>query len=88
MAELKHIIEPERMGLWVAVTFILTLLSLVIGLVSIQRITITTAATQVEVALLNKQIADLRKAAAAPVSTANNAAPVPQPAGEEQKAAP
>lgn len=87
MAEQKHIIEPERMGLWVAVTFILTLLSLVIGLVSIQRITISTTATQVEVALLNKQIADLRKAAAAPVSPANNAA-VPQPAGGEQKAAP
>lgn len=87
MADLKHIIEPERLGLWVAVTFILVLLSLVIGLVSIQRITVTTVATQVEVKLLNNKIEELRKTVAAQASSEKKAEVAPQPAVAEQQTA-
>lgn len=83
MAEQKHIIEPERMGLWVAVTFILSLLALVVGLVSIKRVAVTTAATQLEVALLNKKIESLGKAAAVQ-APAEKKAEVILPAGGGQ----
>ena len=87
MAEIKHIIEPERLGLWVAVNFILTLLSLVIGFVSIQRITVTTVATQVEVKILNNKIEELRKTVAAQASSEKKAEVAPQSTGGEQKSA-
>lgn len=88
MAEQKHIIEPERLGLWVAVTFILVLLSLVIGFVSLKRIFVTTAATQYEVVLLNQKIEDLRKTVAALSSAEHKGMMVvPQAAEGEKKAA-
>lgn len=56
MTDFKHIIEPDRMGLWVAVTFIIALLALIVGLVAIQRNSQLAYVTQAEVLMLNKKI--------------------------------
>lgn len=56
MTDFKHIIEPDRMGLWVAVTFIIALLALIVGLVAIQRNRQLAYVTQAEVLMLNKKI--------------------------------
>ncbi|ARU30844.1 hypothetical protein CAP31_03570 [Sulfuriferula sp. AH1] len=70
MSDIKHIIEPERQGLWIAVTFIIALLSFVIALVGISRINNTVVATQLEVLILNKKIESLQ---------ANKNTPAPMP---------
>ena len=44
----NHLIEPENFGLWIAATFIIALLSLVIGLACLYRIVEATAITQVQ----------------------------------------
>lgn len=88
MSDLKHIIEPERQGLWIAVTFIIALLSFVIALVGISRINNTVVATQLEVLVLNKKIESLQAnketgvppaaAPAAPMPPAEPATPAAQ----------
>lgn len=66
MAEEKHIIEPERHGLWIAVTFIIALLALALSVTSVIRANIVHTGTQMEVVILNKKIEDLRKETAKP----------------------
>ena len=73
MSEEKHIIEPQRLGLWVAVTFILALLALVLSLVEMTRTSDALVVTQAEVMLLNKKIQALEKNAMPP------SAPTEQP---------
>ncbi|MDR3390414.1 MAG: hypothetical protein P4L77_01660 [Sulfuriferula sp.] len=82
MSDLKHIIEPERQGLWIAVTFIIALLSFVIALVGISRINNTVIATQLEVLVLNKRIEAMEtaKTATPPAPAPAPAAPAPTPA--------
>jgi cell division protein FtsL len=70
MTDFKHIIEPERMGLWVAVTFIIALLAFVIALVAIQRNSQLAYVTQAEVLMLNKKIQQSNSAPAAPAAEA------------------
>ena len=70
MADLKHIIEPERLGLWVAVTFILALLALVTALVGIQRNNELAYITQAEVLLLNKKAEGMKPEGNAPAAAA------------------
>lgn len=70
MAEEKHIIEPQRMGLWIAAAFILALLALVLSLVNMQRTKEVFYATQTQVLLLNKKIEDLSKGDTAPPAPA------------------
>lgn len=60
----NHIIETERHGLWIAVTFILALLALSVGVVSMVRVHQIAVLTQVEVLTLHKRIQKLEKAAA------------------------
>lgn len=77
MAEEKHVIEPERHGLWIAVTFIIALLALALSVTSVIRANIVHTGTQMEVVILNKKIEDLRKEAAKPgVTDQQNAAAV------------
>jgi hypothetical protein len=64
MADFKHIIEPERVGLWVAVTFVVALLALVVAIVAIQRNAELAIVTQSEVMLLNKKIVEGKPASA------------------------
>lgn len=61
MTDMKHIIEPERMGTWVAATFVLALLSLVLGFVSLQRTKELGYASQLEILMLNKKIEALKE---------------------------
>jgi Tfp pilus assembly protein PilN len=88
MTDFKHIIEPERMGLWTAAAFILALLALVVALVGTYRTNGYLAATQIEMLMLNKKIeAASQQAAAAPAPVAEVApAPVEEtaPAMPEQ----
>lgn len=77
MAEEKHIIEPERHGLWIAVTFIIALLALALAVTSVIRANIVHTGTQMEVVILNKKIEDLRKEVAKPgVTDQQNSAAV------------
>ena len=70
MTDFKHIIEPERMGLWVAVTFVIALLAFVIALVASQRNSQLSYVTQAEVLMLNKKIQQSAAAPAAPEAAA------------------
>ncbi len=56
MADVNHVIEPERFGIWIAVTFVLALLALALALVAIKNTNDLTAITQAEVLMLNKKI--------------------------------
>lgn len=69
MSEEKHIIEPQRLGLWVAVTFILALLALVLSLVEMTRTSDALVVTQAEILLLNKKIQALEKNAMPPTAS-------------------
>ena len=62
--EEKHIIEPQRLGIWVAAAFILALLALVLSFVNMKRSNDALITTQAEVLLLNKKIEALQKDAA------------------------
>jgi hypothetical protein len=73
MTDFKHIIEPERMGLWVAVTFIIALLALLVALVAIQRNSQLAYVTQAEVLMLNKKIQQSAAESAAPAAPAESA---------------
>lgn len=66
MADIKHMVEPERFGTWIAVTFVIALLALVMSVVAIKRADDLTVITQGEVLLLNKKIEGTQPAAVAP----------------------
>lgn len=78
MADMKHIIEPERLGLWTAATFILALLALVLAIIGLNRGSDLMYMTQAEALLLNKKIEDAKQAGNAPATPA-------EPAQQEQK---
>ena len=65
MTDIKHMIEPERLGLWTAVTFVIALLALVIALTALNRSNDLMFVTQAEVLLLNKKIQDANPSAPA-----------------------
>lgn len=69
--DLKHIIEPERQGLWIVVAFILALLALAVAIVGIQRNTELAYITQAEILMLNNKVAGEAKAESAPASGAS-----------------
>jgi len=66
MSDVKHVIDPERMGTWVAATFVLALLALVLAFVALQRNKELAYMSQVEVLMLNKKIEALKSAADKP----------------------
>ncbi len=68
MSDVKHIIDPERMGTWVAATFVLALLALVLAFVALQRNKELAYMSQVEVLMLNKKIEALKPAANPPAA--------------------
>lgn len=70
MTDLKHMITPERMGLWVVASFIIALLALVVAVVSIQQQRAATYLSQLQIVQLNQKIEALHKndAAKAPVA--------------------
>lgn len=54
--DVNHIIEPERQGLWIAATFIVALLALVLAFASLKRVNNLTFVTQAEALALNQKI--------------------------------
>lgn len=58
MADIKHVIEPERLGLWTAVTFVIALLAFVLALIALNRASDMMYMTQAEMLMLNKKIQD------------------------------
>ena len=74
MADIKHIIEPERFGIWIAVTFAIALLALIAALVAVKQTSDLTLITQGEVVLLNKKIESGQSAAAAAPAPAESEA--------------
>jgi hypothetical protein len=56
MSNVNHVIEPERFGIWIAVTFVVAVLALILSLVAVSRTNELTTITQGEVLLLNKKI--------------------------------
>jgi len=52
----RHLIEPENLGLWVTVTFIIALLSLVIGLTNLYRTAAATVLTQVQILEIHNKL--------------------------------
>lgn len=78
MTDFKHVIEPERLGLWVAATFVIALLALVVALIGIHRNTELAVVTQSEVMMLNKKIEQAHPEAAAPAAESAPAAEAAQ----------
>ena len=74
MADVNHVIEPERFGIWIAVTFVIALLALVVALVAVKNVNDLAAVTQAEVLMLNKKIEGGQ--AAAPAAAAAEPAAV------------
>ena len=70
MADIKHVIEPERFGIWIAVTFIIALLALVMALAGLNRTSHVLAITQAEVLHLNKKIENAHPSVKAPAPAA------------------
>jgi hypothetical protein len=52
----RHIIEPENLPLWTAVTFIIALLALIIGLTNMYRTSHATVLTQVQILELHQKL--------------------------------
>lgn len=52
----RHLIEPENLALWVVATFIIALLSLVIGLNNFYHTATATVLTQVQILEINKTL--------------------------------
>ena len=70
MADIKHVIEPERFGIWIAATFVIALLALVMTLVGLKRTNDLMYITQAEVLLLNKKIENAHPSAKVPAAPA------------------
>jgi len=52
----RHLIEPQNLALWTTVTFIIALLSLVIGLTNLYRTAAATALTQMQILELSEKL--------------------------------
>ena len=76
MSNVKHVIDPERMGTWVAASFVLALLALVLAFVALQRNKELAYMSQYEVLVLNKKIEEM-KAASKPADV------IPEPRSAE-----
>lgn len=70
MAATKHIIDPERYGTWIAVTFVLALLALGVAIGALKQANDLTTITQGQVLLLNKKIEGNQPAAPAAAEAA------------------
>jgi len=59
MANMDNMIEPGRQGTWIAATFVMALLALVVAIVGFTRNSDLLYATQTEILLLNQKIESL-----------------------------
>lgn len=70
MANMDHIIEPDRQGIWIAATFIVALLALVVAIVGVSRNNDLMYMTQTELLLINDKIEALQTGAPPPAAPA------------------
>jgi len=56
MANMDNMIEPGRQGVWVAATFVMALLALVVAIVGVTRNSELLYMTQTELLLINQKI--------------------------------
>ena len=56
MLDIKHIIEPENLGLWAAAAFFLALVALVMSFVNLYRANEMMALTQMEIVMLHNKM--------------------------------
>lgn len=63
MQDTKHIIEPERMGTWLAVMTIISILALGLSMVALKRLHDTTVITQAEILVLTNKVKTLEQKA-------------------------
>jgi len=75
MSNVNHVIEPERFGTWIAVTFVVAVLALILSLVAVNRTHELTTITQGEILLLNKKIEGTQPAEAAAPAAPEAVAP-------------
>lgn len=80
----NHIIEPERHGLWIAAAFIVALMGVSVGVVSMIRVHQLAMMNGIQVLALNKRIVGLENKIAA----LTPAAPAPAAAAPAADAAP
>jgi len=74
MANMDNIIEPSRQGIWVAATFVMALLALVVAIVGVNRNSELLYMTQTELLLINQKIEALQGGKAPPAAPAVPAA--------------
>jgi len=74
MANMDNIIEPSRQGIWVAATFVMALLALVVAIVGVNRNSELLYMTQTELLLVNQKIEALQGGKAPPAAPAAPAA--------------
>ncbi len=56
MADTNHVIDPERFGTWIAVTFVVSLLALIVSLYNIKQVNELHYVVQTEILMLNKKL--------------------------------
>lgn len=83
MSNMDNIIEPGRQGMWVAATFVLALLALVIAIVGVTRTNDLMYMTQTELLLVHNKIEALEAGKAPPAAPAAPAAPAEPSAAAE-----
>ncbi len=74
MADVNHVIDPERHGIWIAATFVIALLAMVVALIGLKQINELHLVTQTEILMLNKKVEDGQAAAPAAAAPAEAAA--------------
>ena len=74
---MSHIIEQERQGFWIAASFIVALLALILAFSALWRLNSVMVGSQMEIFALNSKIETLKgkmtQPAAAPMSAAADA---------------
>lgn len=75
MANMDNIIEPSRQGLWIAATFVMALLALVVAFVGVNRNNDLMYITQTELLLINQKIEAIQGGKAPAAAPAAPAAP-------------
>lgn len=73
--DIKQVITPESQGVWIASTFIVALLALVVAFASLKRTNSVIVGTQAQVMVLNQKIQELKAGSAAAPAVAAAEAP-------------
>lgn len=70
MANMDNLIEPGRQATWIAATFVVALLALVVAIIGVNRNSELLYMTQTELLLINQKIEALQGGSTPPVAAA------------------